>query len=133
MNSDFGLSKRERIKNRKDFEDIYKLGTTIFSSDKKLKSIYICNHNSASTGVLLATAVHKKSGNAVWRNRVKRIIKESFRLQKKPLVDFCLRNSLLIKIIISPNTINKSSTCMLALGDIQISVFSILKNIKELL
>lgn len=131
MSFNFGLQKKERVKNKKDFENIYKFGTTVFSSDNKLKSIYVCNYKSDQPGVKIAAAVHKKSGSAVWRNRVKRLIKESYRLQKKALVEKCIRNNLLVKLIISPNAINQSNYRTLALTDVNDSVLNILNKISQ--
>ena len=91
----------ERIKSRKDFRNIYVRENQFFLQIKKLK-LFI-ERKSEPPGVKIAAAVSKKSGNAVWRNRVKRLIKESYRLNKEILTELCPRKNILLKIVFSPN------------------------------
>jgi len=128
-----GLSAHERIKSNKDFDNIFKRGNILFSSDDKLKAIYIFNINSKECGIKIATAVFKKSGNAVWRNRVKRLIKVSYRLNKQILSETCLGKNILLKVIFSLNTINQNNTRIIKLNDIHSAVADLISKINNTL
>ncbi len=128
-----GLPAGERIKSKKDFENIFKNGNTIYSSDNKIKAIYIYNENSKKYGIKIATAVIKKSGNAVWRNRVKRLIKVSYRLNKQILTETCLNKNILLKVVFSLNTINQNNTQIVKLNDMNSAVADIIFKINNTL
>jgi ribonuclease P protein component len=69
--------KPERVTKRSRFRAIYEQG--VWSSSRHFTSI-ICNN---TQGVKrLGITVTKKTGNAVKRNRIKRLIREFFRLNK---------------------------------------------------
>jgi len=129
----YGLPAGERIKSKKDFEIIFKSGNTIYSSDNKIKATYIVNENSKKYGVKIATAVFKKSGSAVWRNRVKRLIKASYRLNKKILTETCSNKKILLKVVFSPNTINQNNTKNIKLNDLQRAIADIISKINNTL
>lgn len=77
----FGLSKRERIVNAKEFERVYKEG--IIKKKGKVIVHYLPNQLEYAR---LGVAVGKKMfRSAVARNRIKRIIREAFRLNKHKL------------------------------------------------
>jgi ribonuclease P protein component len=123
----FGLSGEERIKSKKDFEKIFTLGKTAFSSDHKLKAIYIMEPGAA--GVKFAAAVSRKSGNAVWRNRLKRLLREAFRLNKKILIEFSAEKSVMLKIVFSPLRINKRENKTIGFDEIEPAVLDLMKKI----
>lgn len=102
----FGLSKNERMRSHKDIQKIYSFGKTISSSDKKLKATFFIQQEQPEGGVKLMAAVSKKSGNAVWRNRIKRLIKESFRMNKKELTEKCFEKKIRLYIVFSALSIN---------------------------
>ena len=129
----YGLTAGERIKSKRDFENIFKSGNTIYSPDNKLKAIYIFQKNSKKCGVKIATAVFKKSGNAVWRNRVKRLLRVSYRLNKQFLTETCLNKNILLKVVFSLNTINQNNTRTVKLNDIQSAVADIISKINKTL
>ena len=79
-----GLSPAERIKSKKDFDELYSSGKILISSNKKIKAIFLIKDN-PDEGVKIAAVVSKKLGNAVWRNRIKRLIKETYRLNKQEI------------------------------------------------
>ena len=127
----FGLSADERIKSRKDFENIFSSGKIIFSSDKKIKATYFFEKNNENPGVKFAAAISKKSGKAVWRNRVKRLFKEAFRLNKKIIHDICFRKKFLLKIVFSSNSLNERKNKKIKLSDIMPGMLDVLLKLKS--
>jgi len=127
----YGLPAGERIKSKKDFENLFKSGNIIYSSDNKIKAIYIYNKNSKNCGVKIATAVLKKSGDAVWSNRVERLIKVAYRLNKQILSETCLGKNILLKVVFSLNTINQNNTRIIKLNDLHSSVADIISKMNN--
>ena len=127
----FGLSAVERIKSRKDFEEIFSNGKTVFSPDRKIKAIYLVADKSSKTGIIISAAVFKKAGKAVWRNRVKRLIKEAYRLNKNILIETAVEKGLLLKLVFSPNTLNEKKDKKLYLSDIMPGVKEIMLKLKD--
>ena len=80
--SQFSFEKHERIKKRKDFLKVYEDGVRVNSKN----FIVILSRNQAGNKRLGIT-VTKKVGNAVKRNRIKRLLREFFRLNKEALPD----------------------------------------------
>ncbi|MGE5797240.1 MAG: ribonuclease P protein component, partial [Ignavibacteria bacterium] len=93
------LSRNERIKSKKDFKTIFSAGETLFSSDKIIRATYIIEQIPEAPGVKIGVAVNKHYGTAVWRNRIKRLLKESFRLNKEFLIHSCIEKNILVKIV----------------------------------
>lgn len=127
----FGLSSEERIKSRKDFQQIYSSGKIFFSNQKIIKALFVIEENSKLPGVKIAAAVFKKAGNSVWRNRVKRLIKESYRLNKEILLSRAQEKKLLLKIVFSPNLLNQKKNKNLRLKIIMPEVVDIMLKIKD--
>ena len=74
------LHKHERLHNKKEFLTIYQQGTRTYS-----KYFTIIAHKNNLGCPRLGITVSKKVGNAVRRNRIKRLIREFFRLNKTRL------------------------------------------------
>jgi len=127
----FGLSSIERIKRKKDFELVYSSGNTVISQKKVLKAVYLFFGNENSViPVRFACAVSKRSGKAVWRNRVKRILRESYRLNKEILAGFCLNNNLNLMVVFSPYILNEKMNRIVSLHEIMPEVIDIMNKIK---
>ena len=71
----------DRLKRANDIEAVYKNGNVIISTDRKLKASHLSSE-SITNQIRIAVTVSSKAGSSVWRNRLKRIIRESLRLEK---------------------------------------------------
>jgi len=76
------FGKKERVRKRKNYLKIYQRGARVHSSNFTV----ILNPN-PSEEKRLGVAVSKKVGNAVKRNRIKRLLREFFRLNKDRIPD----------------------------------------------
>ena len=125
----FGLSKKERIKSKNEFSLVYLKGSISYSSGKKLKANYYSLTCSDDPGVKVAFAVHRKSGNAVWRNRVKRLLRTAFRLNKIKLVEsYCSKEKLLL-LVISPYGINQKTNKQISFCDLEPGVIELIQKV----
>ncbi len=129
----YGLSAKERIKSKKDFDKIFSSGKTLYSSSKLIKAVYIIEKEDKNKGVRIAVAVSKKLGIAVWRNRIKRLVKESYRLNKEILLDICSKKEILLKIVFSPNFLNEKNNKNIMLLDLMPSVVDLMIKLRSIL
>ena len=126
----FGLSKKERIKSKKEFDLIYTAGENLISPSQKLKALYIIDRNSDNAGIKTAYVVSRKAGNAVWRNRVKRLLRESFRLNKELIVDECNKRKIKLLVAFASYSINQRNNKKIYLNDVQQDVVDLMNRIK---
>jgi ribonuclease P protein component len=71
-----------RLVRRADFLNCYNSGQRSFSRNFVFFALYV----RAQPGQWrLGLAVTRKSGNAVWRNRIKRVVREFFRLHQRDM------------------------------------------------
>ncbi len=122
----FGLSKHERIKRKNEFSRVYKSGKIIYSNSRKLKAIFYLG-KSESKSVKVAFGISKKAGNAVWRNRLRRLLREVYRLHKDILSN-CDHS---IWIVFSPNNLNKRVNPKLSLRDVKPDMIDLLKKLRD--
>jgi ribonuclease P protein component len=127
----FSLSRSERVRKKKEFDSVYKKGKTITSSDLLLKSIFTIEQSEVEAGVQIAAAISKKAGKAVWRNRVKRLIKEAYRLNKNIILQVAQKKRLKLLIIFTLFKLNEQSNNNLKLSDISPGVIEIIKKISQ--
>ena len=73
-----GLPKSALVRKKWEFEEVYSKGKRLHGDNFTL----ICMSNSSGSS-RLGVSVHRKIRGAVKRNRIKRIIRESFRLEQK--------------------------------------------------
>ncbi len=86
--TDFSFPKKQRLLKRKDFVNLNQRGRRIYS-----KNFLILLKKNNLTFSRLGITVTKKIGKAVRRNRIKRLIREFFRLNKSRLpkgYDICI-------------------------------------------
>lgn len=127
----FSLSAEERIRNKKEFDRIYLSGKTLYSKDKKLKAVYLYDRKFGKEGIKIAVAVSKKAGSAVWRNRVKRMIKESYRLSKNLILPDVQEMKITLSIIFSPYYLNAKTKRIISLNNIISPIKELLNKIKK--
>ncbi|MFA8342315.1 MAG: ribonuclease P protein component [Rhodothermaceae bacterium] len=101
------LSKIERLTRKKDFDLVYSTGRTLYSKKRKLKVTFVTRNVVERPGVKFAVGVSKRAGNAVWRNRVKRLLRESYRLNKHSLIEKLEETEKELLVVFSPNSINQ--------------------------
>ena len=126
----FGLSAKERIKSRNEFELVYTSGEVLFSSSNRFKAAILIQNEKEEAVLKTAFAVSRKSGNAVWRNRVKRLLRESFRLNKTELKSEVNSKRKALFVVLSPNTINQKNNKKIFLKDVMNDVIDLLNQIK---
>ncbi len=126
----FGLSSKERIKSKNEFELVYSAGEIVFSSSKKFKAVFFIQRESEASEIKAAFAVSRKSGNAVWRNRVKRLFRESFRQNKKELKESVELKKVSLLIVFSPNTVNQSNRKKIFLKEVFPDIIDLINQIK---
>jgi ribonuclease P protein component len=128
----FGLSRNERIKSKKDFEKIFSAGETLFSSDKKIRVLYIIDRFPESAGIKIAAVVNKRNGSAVWRNRIKRLLKESYRLNKQMLSKICVEKNIAINIVFA-FTLTSREMKIARLNDVMPGVVEVMQKLQKIL
>ena len=127
----YSLSAAEKLKSRKDFEELFLKGKTLISSNKKIKVVYLVDKESGEKGVKVAVAVGKKAGKAFWRNRVKRLIRESIRLNKDILIKISEDNACKIRFILMPCLLNMRNNRKIFLKDIMPDVIQIMSRMSS--
>lgn len=103
-----GLSKEEKIKSKKEIDQIFAHGKSFFSMDKKLKVFFIVHSHAKEKNVKTVFAVSKKAGNAVWRNRVKRLMRVAFIRKAEDLRVEANQRHKSIDIVLSSFGLNKN-------------------------
>jgi len=78
----FGYSRHEKLKAKKDLEILFKNGKWI--SMENIRIVWRADKTSTRVGVSVSKRFHKKAVN---RNRIKRLLREAYRLNKKILHD----------------------------------------------
>ena len=119
------LKSFDRLKSEKDIAAVYKKGKVIISLDKKLKASHTSSERKTHR-IRVAVTISSKAGNSVWRNRLKRIIREAIRQENVLLKELASNNKSEISIIFSPYRINQFSLKHIFLKDIKPAVSDIL-------
>ena len=85
----YSLTKGERISSKKEIERLFTKGNSFIVYP--LRIVYIehdCEKISGESGVSIMVSIHKKKfKRAVKRNHLRRLIKESYRLNKHGLIE----------------------------------------------
>lgn len=126
----FSLSKDERIKEKKNIQLLIQEGSSVFSSKNSLKAIYLIQE-SDKPGVKIAVGISRKAGKAVWRNKLKRLIRNAYRLNKIPLLKSAQQKNKLVLIIFTSLGYNEQNNKKLFYADIVDEVKSLLEKITK--
>ncbi len=124
----FGLSKKERFKKKQDFNTVYDAGKYVYSNSLKLKAIFYIGERVDDVDVKVAFAVYKRAGHAAWRNRVKRLMKEAYRMNKKELFTEDFGKTLYV--VFSLNRINQKRFPKIYLKEVMPDVLDLMKKIR---
>jgi len=127
----FSLSRNEKVKKKNDFKKVYSSKKFLFSSDLLVKSLYTIDLDEQFVGVKIAVAVSTKAGQAVWRNRIKRLIRESYRLNKQGLLKKAIEKKICLLIIFSPNKLSENNNKKVYYNDISSSVIELINKIEQ--
>ena len=119
----------EKLKSKSDFEKIYKYGKVILSKDKRIKAQFILNDIRQKIEVGLV--IPSKKGNSVWRNRVKRILRESLKLNSALFHELVNKKNTGIKIIFAPYLLNQKNDKKNSLNDLNPSLLDIIEKINR--
>lgn len=119
----------DKLKSKSDFEKIYKYGKVILSTDRRIKAQFIFNdiRHKIEAGFVISS----KKGNSVWRNRVKRILRESLKLNSDLFHEFVNKKNTGIKIVFSPYLLNQKNNKKNSLNDLNPSVLDIIEKINR--
>ena len=119
----------DRLINDRDFELVYKTGHVVISEDKKIKAKYLFESKEINNTVKIGLSVVSKKGNSVWRNRIKRVLRESVRIDREILRSIIEFKNEGLLIIFSPYSLNQTNSKKIFLKEIKPAVLDILKRI----
>ena len=119
----------DRLKNDNDFELVYGKGITITSEDKKIKAKYLFIKKTENGSSKLGVTVISQKGNSIWRNRLKRILREAVIKEETTLLNIADQKNSNLLVVFSPHLINQNNSKKIFLNDIKPAVLNILKSL----
>jgi len=126
------LSKSERLKSKKDIEEIFSENKSFVSSDKKILLLYkICHIEESKPELKFAVTVPKKSGCAVWRNRIKRLLREAYRNSKFELLQHIDSKGVKLYLIFVPFHLSEKKNKKISLDEIRPGVVELLNKVRD--
>ena len=127
------ISDFEWLKSKSEIELVYKNGQTVVSNDKKLRAkYYFANNEDVNEKVKAGLSVSSDKGNSVWRNRMKRILRELIRKEKEILLSIVKQKNTNFLIIFSPHSITQSNFNKVSLKDITFPMSDILNKLTKI-
>jgi ribonuclease P protein component len=83
----FGFGKREKLKSRKAIEALFTQGKSFSQFPLRVMYLFLPVASETEAGIQVAVSASKRHfKKAVDRNRIKRLLREAYRLQKESLV-----------------------------------------------
>jgi len=125
---DFRLRKSEIIRGYQSFGRIFAGGNSITS--KSVRCYYSADSQIPPFSLKVGFAV-KKAKNAAARNRLKRLLRESFRLHRQALKNLCITTNTRIELVLLIDT--KKTPAKSSLKDIDPLVMDILSRLIQVL
>ena len=113
------------------FELVYEKGKVLISQDKKLKVKYILNSEDKEHNIKIGLSISSKKGNSVWRNRIRRIIKEALQTSEDLLKDISQQVNTGLWMVFSPHIIDQTNNKKIFLKDIQPPIRDLLVRLKN--
>ncbi|MCF8267066.1 MAG: ribonuclease P protein component [Ignavibacteriales bacterium] len=130
--STFGLPKNERLSSKKDISYLFDEGAFFNTASGRLRSGYVLVP-SEFPGFYAKTAfiVPKKSGKAFWRNRLRRLLKEAYRLNKHILSPAEIFPGYIYHIVLINIFFRQQKHPTLRLSDVSDDVIELLSAIRD--
>ncbi len=119
----------ETLRKEKEFDLVFRKGKVVKNEKSKVRAHYLLLENSEKKSIKIAVSVSTKAGSSVWRNRFRRIIKESLRLETETLSHIAEDLKTEIIIVFFPHKINQRNKNRIFLNDIRADVLDILNYI----
>ena len=119
------------LNNELDFNLVFKKGKIIKPTAAYVKATYLFVDDGEAKKVKTAVAVPSKFGNSVWRNRFKRLIRESVRRESKKLLEIISKTNSNLLIVYSPHKISLKNKKKLKFNEILPDVINIINAISE--
>ena len=114
------------LRKESDFEMVFREGRIIRNEKSKVRAHFLLLNKRKNRSLKIAVSVSAKFGNSVYRNRFKRIIKESLRLEINSLKELVDNIKTELIIIFSPHKINQKSQKRIFLKEIRVNVLDII-------
>lgn len=95
---DFTLPAASRIKSKKVMDRLFEKGTGLWQSPFRMVFTTI-PYNEEQPVRMAVSAPKRKMKKAVDRNRMKRLMREAFRLNKQPILDYCRQQQIGLAIL----------------------------------
>ena len=121
----------KKLKKENEFGLVYKKGSAIISGDKKIKANYFLESDNENIKIKIGLSISSKKGNSVWRNKIKRLIREAIRLNRETLLGTLEQKNANLFIIFSPHSINQTNYKEIFLKDISASVLDIITRLND--
>ena len=96
IHNSFSYNKQEKLKSRKTIDHLFNKGKSFFIFPLKL--LYSLNEEAGQTLQAGVTCSKRNFKKAVYRNRVKRVVREAYRLNKMPLQQLLTEQHLSLSI-----------------------------------
>ncbi|MDZ7692244.1 MAG: ribonuclease P protein component [Balneolaceae bacterium] len=102
-NKDFSLPRAKILRGRKNFQRLFSPEATTFRN--AIVDLRFCTYSDLDCECLMGFIVRKKLGNAVKRNRIKRLLREAYRLNQHILTPLFEQSSFSFHGVLMAKTI----------------------------